>query len=578
MPGTCTLCMGARQGDEVAVQCGCACAGAAGWAHLACKVEAAVRQGNYGQSAWNHCELCDEDITGPMRMGLARALMDRMDARASDDFDRLGAMANLASAYYKTEQNFPRAEALYREWLVIGEKKFGPDSSDVLNNFAALGVVLMLQANTTPHKRVEAGKILRDTLARRLRVQGREGVGTLQAQCVLADLLTHSNSDLPPKELMQRHRAEVEEGLALYRSSAEGMARVLGPGDSQTLLNMNNWSTALGRVGRYDKAEPLSRECLALTSRAMGPEHESTLMAAMNLGGVLYYLVRPADAEVILSRAMAAMETTLPEGHSGRRWGTACLAEVTRLLDQPSDLWAPRPARSTSAALLEKQKTAATCGWGEFVTDEVNGKSFTAAFGSDDVLKAFPAETVLLHTLQIGADGQHERWDHQEASVHLDPTPFSEGTFRVAHRALLVIGSQPATQIVVKFGKSASGQHKDAYQQDVGLQAYTATWAASFNDASARKIDVLVPWLIEWVDKGTSAGSVWSAGEPHVSGVYVKHNNNGGYVGRDDTCPGFHRAQAFGHWTWEKSKGDHEWHEHKHSMCLCLPHIRVWHP
>ena len=78
-PPCCTICL--EGGDEpLPVQCGCACRGDAGLAHVACRATVAAHKGVGWNRAWWVCPTCGQHYTD-MRLGLALELVRRLEGR-----------------------------------------------------------------------------------------------------------------------------------------------------------------------------------------------------------------------------------------------------------------------------------------------------------------------------------------------------------------------------------------------------------------------------------------------------------------------------------------------------------------
>ena len=95
--GVCFVCLGTSPSP---IQSGCACRGAAGLAHLCCRVQAAdalVKQ-KKSKAWWWTCQTCKQRFTGEMRDGLANAWWSQVCDRAEDDGERLDAAVNLAAS------------------------------------------------------------------------------------------------------------------------------------------------------------------------------------------------------------------------------------------------------------------------------------------------------------------------------------------------------------------------------------------------------------------------------------------------------------------------------------------------
>ena len=92
----CWVCLEAANPDGAAtIPTGCACRGSAGHAHLSCLV-AATRHGADEAArhlAGHRCPTCKQDYTGPMELGLARALAGPLAGRSPDSNEH-GRLAN----------------------------------------------------------------------------------------------------------------------------------------------------------------------------------------------------------------------------------------------------------------------------------------------------------------------------------------------------------------------------------------------------------------------------------------------------------------------------------------------------
>ena len=72
---------------------------------------------------------------------------------------------------------------------------------------------------------------------------------------------------------------------------------------------------ALPAQGRYAEAEPLSKRALAISEKALGPEHPDVAVALNNLAAIYRAQGRYAEAEPLYKRALAIGEKTLGPEH-----------------------------------------------------------------------------------------------------------------------------------------------------------------------------------------------------------------------------------------------------------------------
>ena len=219
--GVCFVCLGTSPSP---IQSGCACRGAAGLAHLCCRVQTAdalVKQKKSFEWWWT-CQTCKQLFTGEMRDGLANAWWSQVCDRAEDDGERLDAAANLAASL--SDQG----------------------------------------------KHDEAEKMEREVLAVEKRVLGAEHPHTLSTAGNLAASLS-SQRKYDESEKMEREVLAVKQ-------------RVLGAEHPDTLNIAGNLAASLSRQRKYDEAEKMEREVLEVMKRVMGAEHSATLTATVPKG------------------------------------------------------------------------------------------------------------------------------------------------------------------------------------------------------------------------------------------------------------------------------------------------------
>ena len=247
-PMACCICLD-NDGPPLPVQCGCGCREEAGCAHVACKIAYAKHQGPGYHKDWFVCPTCKQDYTGPLQLGLAEALLLRLQRRPVEDAHRLCAQNNLANAY-KQAGRFAEAEALYRDILAIDRRVHGPNHKNTL----------MAVAN----------------------------VGT-----ALADQGKHSAAEAVFCDIVERKR------------------EVLGSDHESTLLTASNLALALVNQGKYAEAEPVLRETLAIQQRVLGKGHTDTLGTTDTLALLLSSTRQHAEAEALVRSALAQANRTL---------------------------------------------------------------------------------------------------------------------------------------------------------------------------------------------------------------------------------------------------------------------------
>jgi len=81
--------------------------------------------------------------------------------------------------------------------------------------------------------------------------------------------------------------------------------------DWERLAAAVNLAASLGRQGKYDEAEKMQREVLAVKQRMLGAEHPDTLMTANNLAASLTRQEKYDDAEKMMREVLAVKQRVL---------------------------------------------------------------------------------------------------------------------------------------------------------------------------------------------------------------------------------------------------------------------------
>jgi hypothetical protein len=130
-------------------------------------------------------------------------------------------------------------------------------------------------------------------------------------------------------------------------------------------------------------------------------------------------------------------------------------------------------------------------------------------------------------------------------------TPFAQGALRLAFHART---SFSTSNYVVKTSKRA-GELLPQFAEDVRCQALSKSFALEFNGLldGEHTIDFLTTACFK--GKSSASGDKCISLEPFLEGDYVKYNGNAGYVEDRPDDPANRAAQAFSHFTFERSKG-----------------------
>jgi hypothetical protein len=90
---------------------------------------------------------------------------------------------------------------------------------------------------------------------------------------------------------------------------------VLGREHPSTLTTMSNLAGVLDRQGKYETAEAMNRQTLALKETVLGREHPSTLISVYCLAHLLANRHHYDESLVLYRRACAAYPTVLGNDH-----------------------------------------------------------------------------------------------------------------------------------------------------------------------------------------------------------------------------------------------------------------------
>ena len=315
-PPCCTVCL--EGGDEpLPIQCGCACRGDAGLAHIACRANVAGHKSRGCNLAWEFCPTCDQRYTGRMRMGLAREIVRRMEGRAPQDVHRLTARQNLGQALHAAGEH-GEADVLLRDVLATFHRWVGPAHSGTRTARMALANGLLRQ-----NRHAEAAPVLREMLAA-TPAKEQEHPNTLAAKANLAGALSEMGNHAEAEVLLRGVRATQD--------------RLYGAEDARPLVTATMQGEELQAQGRDAEAEAIYRPTLALQQRVLGREHPSTLHTMHSLAVSLHrqgshteaeplYATRPSSCTMGDTSNVSTRPPAEPRRHS-RRSSPLCQENV----------------------------------------------------------------------------------------------------------------------------------------------------------------------------------------------------------------------------------------------------------
>ena len=132
--------------------------------------------------------------------------------------------------------------------------------------------------------------------------------------------------------------------------------------------------------------------------------------------------------------------------------------------------------------------------------------------------------------------------------------PFAAGAMRLASYARSGV-SQNKLVVKTYMRESKSLLH---LTEDMCAQALCKAFALEFNAMLSEEysLDFIVVTCLEEASEAGKAGAKCMSLEPLIRGDYIKYNSNQGWVNKDNEGdPTFQAAQAFSHFTYERSKG-----------------------
>jgi tetratricopeptide (TPR) repeat protein len=117
---------------------------------------------------------------------------------------------------------------------------------------------------------------------------------------------------------------------------------------------MSNLAHVLGRQGKYEDAEAMNRQTLALKETVLGREHPDTLTSVHNLAHLLAHQHRYHEALALYDRASAGYQAVLGKDHPTTRACCQHHADSLASQEQGSLVIAPTIVDSNESARAGK--------------------------------------------------------------------------------------------------------------------------------------------------------------------------------------------------------------------------------
>ena len=115
--------------------------------------------------------------------------------------------------------------------------------------------------------------------------------------------------------LVLNSQGKYEEAEKMHRQTLAMEEKVLGAEHPSTLTSTNNLALVLNSQGKYEEAEKMHRQTLAMEEKVLGDEHPSTLTSMNNLAEVLGSQGKYEEAESMHRQTLAMREKVLGGEH-----------------------------------------------------------------------------------------------------------------------------------------------------------------------------------------------------------------------------------------------------------------------
>eukprot|EP01012_Entosiphon_sulcatum_P024864 TRINITY_DN3012_c0_g2_i1.p1 TRINITY_DN3012_c0_g2~~TRINITY_DN3012_c0_g2_i1.p1 ORF type:complete len:396 (+),score=47.49 TRINITY_DN3012_c0_g2_i1:40-1188(+) len=152
---------------------------------------------------------------------------------------------------------------------------------------------------------------------------------------------------------------------------------------------------------------------------------------------------------------------------------------------------------------------------------------------------AFTLTTPIEWGTKVWYDWEGKEWREERIELQLDRLPFAEGTFRAAYR--MVNCSAPAHNrcCAAKMAKEGDTFEEidTQFRIDAKMQACCQVLARAYNENRPPKMVMfLEAFIVVRSNKALPPQQQLLFVEPFISGKYIKHNNNAGFVSPEDRC------------------------------------------
>jgi tetratricopeptide (TPR) repeat protein len=203
---------------------------------------------------------------------------------------------------------YAEAERMHRRALEIRQRIFAADHPATATEMSNLGGVLCLIGDS--HRYAEAESLQKQALAIR---EAQLGPNHPETMISINNL-----------GRVYQYQQRYDEAEAMFRQKLALEENTL-PEHPSTLNTLHNLGLVLGDKNQHDAAERIHRENLTVRDRVLGSEHPDTLKSAFHLAGSLEHLQRDEEEMLLLyQRAFEGRKKVLRPGHPDLKISEEC--------------------------------------------------------------------------------------------------------------------------------------------------------------------------------------------------------------------------------------------------------------
>ena len=296
---TCFLCGQRGRADAPLVDaCHCTCSvrPVAGLAHRQCLVLAEPRQGDTSPT-WRECPVCRSRGFGQAQLTRARQRFAAAQGdKLTDEWAKLGAAEELATALLASARDFPGALAVYDEALTVTRTERGERHPETLARTSQLAQLHLELGDADA-----ALPLAQAALDGRSVVLGSEDIATVRSRSLLARV--------------HLELGDADAALPLARDALAARRWTLGNDSAETMISVSQLAAVHQLSGHTEAALTLFEEDLAFSRRTLGDRHPDTLTACHNLGLCRCEVAGAGAGLALLREAAAGRLRVLGESH-----------------------------------------------------------------------------------------------------------------------------------------------------------------------------------------------------------------------------------------------------------------------